>query len=111
MFPYLFVLAMLLAILPVYANEVAYKVDDVDPKMMYRTVADDYPKLDQESEVYMGDRMLNQRTGMYADCLTPNFGVETSKMGGWDLVIEPDIPICKRKRGDKHYFAPYPNGV
>ena len=57
----------------------------------------------------MGDRMLEQRTGMFSECLTPLFRDEDKKLGGSTSLIKKNEPLCKNKKKDKGYFPMYDN--
>ena len=78
---------------------------------LYKKVSDNIPKVEVENTVYMGDRMLEQRTGMFSECLTPLFSDEKRKLGGWVLSIRANEPLCKYKEKDKGYYPSYINGV
>ena len=53
--------------------------------------------------------MVEQRTGMYVECLTPRFSAEKKKFGGWVSLIYANEPLCKENRSDKGYFPSYVN--
>ena len=38
---------------------------------LYETITDNVPKIGITTEVYLGDRMLEQRTGEYRECIIP----------------------------------------
>ena len=38
---------------------------------LYETITDNVPKIGVTTEVYLGDRMLEQRTGNYRECIIP----------------------------------------
>jgi hypothetical protein len=79
---------------------------------LYQPILDNVPVIDFENEVYMGDRMIEQRTGMYVECLTPKFSDKKKKIGGMTLEIKAEEPLCKKKEGAKGYFPiNYINGL
>ena len=87
------------------------EVDNIDESKLYIPLSDDRPMIDTEEMVYMGDRMLEQRTGIYSECLVPLFDESKNKLGGWTLIIKANEPICKLSKGDKDYFPSYINGI
>ena len=80
-------------------------------KELYKPIQDNLPPLDTEFTVYMGDRMLEQRTGMYAECITPLFNVSKDKFGGWTSVIIANEPLCKNNPSDDGYYPTYINSI
>lgn len=78
---------------------------------LYKPVEDNLPPLDTEFSVYMGDRMLEQRTGMYVECLTPLFNESKDKFGGSTSLILQNEPLCKKNPNDEGYFPSYYNTV
>ena len=82
----------------------------IDESQMYVKMTDNLPIKGKENTVYMGDSMLQQRHGMYTDCLIPLFNDEAKKMGGWTLKIIANEPLCKSEKGNKSYFPTYVNG-
>ena len=44
-----------------------------DEIQLYVSVTDNLPPVNIENEVYMGDKMVEQRTGMFLECLVPKF--------------------------------------
>lgn len=89
-----------------------FVLDDVtvDPSEMYAPYRDDRPKVGEVFKVYMGDTMMLQRSGQFADCLIPRFSLD-KKVPYWRYVIKADKPICKSKASDKHYKPDYPNSL
>ena len=70
------------------------------------------PPINTEHEVYMGDKMVEERTGYYLKCLVPNFDVEhKDKKHGQIFIIKKDVPMCEKKQNSKSYIAPYTNGL
>ena len=55
----------------------------IDDSQMYVMMTDNIPIKGKKNTVYMGDSMLQQRHGMYVDCLIPLFNDEAKKLGGW----------------------------
>lgn len=90
---------------------VVTEVDDIDKSELYVPLSDDLPKIDTEDQVYMGDRMLQQRSGKYVECLVPLFDESAKKFGGWTLIIKANVPICKLSKEDKDYLPSYINGL
>ena len=83
----------------------------IDESQMYVMMTDNIPIKGKKNTVYMGDSMLQQRHGMYVDCLIPLFSDEAKKLGGWTLKIIANEPLCKMEKGDKSYFPTYVNGI
>ena len=67
------------------------------------------PPVNTEHEVYMGDRMVEQRTGQYLDCIVPNFDVNYVDAIGQIILIKKDVPMCKESSNSKVYIPPYEN--
>ena len=83
----------------------------IDESQMYVKMTDNLPIKGKKNTVYMGDSMLQQRHGMYTDCLIPLFSDEAKKLGGWTLKIIANEPLCKTEKGNKSYFPTYVNGI
>lgn len=83
----------------------------IDESQMYVKMTDNLPIKGKKNTVYMGDGMLQQRHGMYKDCLIPLFNDEAKKLGGWTLKIIANEPLCKSEKGNKSYFPTYVNGI
>ena len=83
----------------------------IDESQMYVKMTDNLPIKGKKNTVYMGDSMLQQRHGMYTDCLIPLFNDEAKKLGGWTLKIIANEPLCKSEKGNKSYFPTYVNGI
>ena len=81
----------------------------IDESQMYVKMTDNLPIKGKENTVYMGDKMVEQRTGMFVECLVPKFSVEEKKFGGWLILIKAEEPLCKRNEKDKGYFPFYVN--
>ena len=47
----------------------------------YEVISDSRPKVGEIFAVYMGDAMLEQRMGYYADCITPKLNIEKRLRG------------------------------
>ena len=100
-----------------YANELmrSRKViefrESVDSSKMYRAVQDDIPKINNENTVYMGDRMLEQREGMFVECLVPLVGGDKTQIGGFTSMINLNELLCKHSKKDKNYTPTYINGI
>ena len=76
----------------------------IDESQMYLKMTDNLPIKGKENTVYMGDSMLQQRHGMYTDCLIPLFNDEAKKMGGWTLKIIANDLSANLKRETKVIF-------
>ena len=87
------------------------EVSGVEESELYRFMSDDKPKIDLEETVYMGDRMLEQRSGKYVECLVPLFDESANKIGGWNLIIKANKIVCKQSKQDKDYLPSYINGI
>lgn len=78
-------------------------------KVMYQEITDNKPDVGVSATVYLGDRMLEQRTGAYKECVVPKFD-NRQKAGiiGW-VTVKSGIPVCKSTPEAKYFFAPYNN--
>ena len=74
-------------------------------------VQDNLPPIDTETSVYMGDRMVEQRSGYFVECLVPNFDSEYINAIGQIMIIKKDVPMCKETVKSKKYTPPYINGL
>ena len=74
-------------------------------------VTDNIPKVGTETEVYMGDRMVEQRSGNFINCIIPNFSVEEKAIGGNIYVIKKNVPMCEEEVGSQTYIPPYVNAL
>ena len=75
---------------------------------LYENITDNVPKIGATTEVYMGDRMLEQRTGDYRECIIPKKTFEnTIGMNNIQWVARANQPICKRDADSKIYYATY----
>ena len=73
---------------------------------LYENITDNVPKIGATTEVYMGDRMLEQRTGDYRECIIPKVTLEAKMMqfvGG----IKKNLPLCKKDANAKAYAFTY----
>ena len=71
----LLTICLLFSLPPVTAQEVP----------LYENIQDNVPKLGVMNEVYLGDRMLEQRTGEYRECIIPKITLE--KTGSSNLKL------------------------
>jgi len=71
--------------------------------ILYETITDNIPKLNEKTEVYLGDRMLQQRTGEYKECLVPMISYEEKQIGGWVYITKAKQPACKKDADSKDY--------
>ena len=78
---------------------------------LYRLITDNLPSMNTVNEVYMGDKMVEQRTGMFVECLVPKFSDSDKKFGGQVLIIEAEKPLCKINEKSKGYLPTYINGL
>jgi len=76
-------------------------------KTLYKEISDNVPALNEEAEVFLGDRMLVQRTGSWRECITPKESYIKKRIGGWVYELKADEPICKEQASSKGYFATY----
>lgn len=83
--------------------------DVIENNSMYSAIKDNYPKIGVVHEVYMGDAMMQLRTGRLADCLIPLFFWKDKTLHGFISKIERNIPLCKQKEQGKIFHSPYLN--
>lgn len=62
---------------------------------LYTLIDNSIPKIGEETEVYLGDRMLLQRTGMFKECIRPDFFASNTITIYHTYKIEHDKLICK----------------
>ena len=62
---------------------------------------DNLPPINTEHEVYMGDKMVEQRTGYFLECIVPNFDVNYEDAIGQIIIIKKDVPMCKETKKSK----------
>jgi len=72
---------------------------------LYNQITDNVPQIGVKNEVYLGDRMLIQRTGEYRECIVPKSNYEQTMIGGWKFYVKANAPICK-KDADAKYHKP-----
>ena len=73
---------------------------------LYEEVVDNIPSIGVKNEVYLGDRMLIQRTGEYRECILPKVTLEAKMMqfvGG----IKKNLPLCKKDADAEAYAFTY----
>ena len=73
------------------------------------SLTDHLPPLNTENEVFMGDKMVEQRTGYFLECIVPNFDVNHEDKIGQRKIIKIDVPMCKETKNSKSYMPPYDN--
>ena len=82
-----------------------FNVDEteVDENLLYTAIDDTAPAVNVISSVYMGDTMVRQREGYYAECLTPARPLFEPHMGQefWATAT----PVCKVS-GEEEYYQP-----
>jgi len=76
---------------------------------LYETITDNVPKIGVTTEVYPGDRMLEQRTGDYRECIIPKKTFERMIINQVHVVAKANQPICKENADSKSYF--YMGGI
>ena len=55
------------------------------------------PPIGKETEVYMGDRMVEQRTGKFSYCIVPKFSAQKDGPNNYIYLIKKDIPLCEQE--------------
>ena len=73
---------------------------------LYENITDNVPKIGATTEVYMGDRMLEQRTGDYRECIIPKNEYEKGYLGLM-FNIKPNKLICKEDAVSELYTPIY----
>ena len=63
---------------------------------LYEQITNNVPQIGVKNEVYLGDRMLIQRTGEYRECLLPKANYEHTMLVGWKFYVKANAPICKK---------------
>jgi len=76
---------------------------------MYESITDNFPKIGITTEVYLGDRMLEQRTGDYRECIVPKRTFETTVFNTKNFLwsVKANQPICKKDADSKIYYSSY----
>ena len=77
---------------------------------LYEETIHNKPALGEETEVYLGDRMLAQAMGEWKECITPRRTYSKTSFG-WTGIYKAGEPICKRELKSKHYFPTYVNAT
>ena len=73
---------------------------------LYETITDNVPKIGITTEVYLGDRMLEQRTGDYRECIIPKQSYSKNYATNvWR--INASQPLCKDSPDNEFYAANY----
>lgn len=87
-----------------------YEIKDYDESKQkkYFSHNDSRPKLNELSSVYMGDAMVLERYGYYADCIIPRVALE-KKSSGQRFTAQANVPICKESAKDKKFLPKYSN--
>jgi hypothetical protein len=73
---------------------------------LYVEVDASVPDIGIETEVFMGDAMLQQKVGSFRECFVPKESYQASSFG-FQIVIEGGEPACKRSPDDKWYEVFY----
>ena len=68
-------------------------------------ITDNVPKIGEKTEVYLGDRMLEQRTGEFKECVVPKKNHEAKYLMLWR--IKAKQPLCKRDADSEFYHPNY----
>ena len=74
---------------------------------LYETITDNVPKIGITTEVYLGDRMLEQRTGDYRECIIPKKTYEATIARRFHWVVKASEPLCKENADSKYYISNY----
>ena len=78
---------------------------------VYASERENIPPIGKETEVYMGDRMVEQRTGKFTYCIVPNFNAQKDGPNNYVYLIKKDIPLCEEEIGSRMFKSPYENAV
>ena len=73
---------------------------------LYERITSHVPEIGVITEVYLGDRMLEQRTGEYTECIVPKRSFE-KRVGGYEWVAKANEPLCKKNADSNIYLASY----
>ena len=73
---------------------------------MYETITDNVPKIGITAEVYLGDQMLEQRTGDYRECITPKNDIFLDVRGMVYHFLSKK-GLCKNSADSVYYYANY----
>lgn len=76
-------------------------------KVLYQTVDDSMPEIGLSTTVYLGDRMLEQRTGQWQECIVPKFTEVKSFGFGTRGLVKSGEPLCKFSSDPKAEYTPY----
>jgi hypothetical protein len=75
---------------------------------LYELITSNVPELGEKTEVYLGDRMLEQRIGEYRECIIPKKTFEkTITMRNYLWSAKANQPICKKEADSKIYYSNY----
>ena len=75
------------------------------------TERENIPPIGKETEVFMGDRMVEQRTGKFSYCIVPKFNAQKDGPNNYVYLIKKDIPLCEEEIGTRKFKSPYKNAV
>ena len=93
-------LALLIALVSLSGTAIAAE------KVMYKEITDNKPDVGVSTTVYLGDRMLEQRTGQYQECIVPKFASENSDFIGVNhFYIKANEPLCRPNIKEEKYVA------
>lgn len=73
---------------------------------LYQNRTELNPQVGVSVTAYLGDPLIRQIEGQYADCIVPKFSKSHAKLGG-AIIIKADIPICKTDATKKYYYPTY----
>lgn len=79
------------------------------PPELYQHVDDSIPHPGVRTTVMLGDRMLLQRTGEFANCVIPQYDEVRSGGFGNRITIRRGVALCHANPSDRNYHSPYPN--
>lgn len=74
--------------------------------VLYQNRTELNPQTGISTTAYLGDPLIKQIDGQYADCIVPKFSETHAKLGG-AIIIKADIPICKTDASKKYYYPSY----
>jgi len=81
-----------------------------DEAPLYVDMTDNLPETGVTAEVFLGDRMLLQRTGQYKECLVPKFSF-TKKFLSSEFEIKANEVLFKASESSKYFTSTYPNSI
>ena len=71
---------------------------------MYKEITNNVPEVGEKKEVYLGDRMLIQRTGEWKECIVPKDSFKIPVFaGGAEMFLKANQPLCKKDADSELY--------